>query len=875
MKRMILIDGNSLMYRAFYGTGDITSIRPNSKGVFTNAVNGFARMVNTLLKSDYDNILVAFDAGKHTFRHDLFSEYKAGRAHMPEEMRMQIPHIKGFLDFSNVKRYEIAQYEADDIIGTMAKKAEEKGYHVDIYSSDKDLLQLITANTTVHLTKKGMTELEDFDEEHFKEVYGIDVSQFIDLKALMGDKSDNICGVPGIGEKKAIKYLNEFKNIEDILSNTSKLKGKDKENFETYHDLALQCKKMVTILKDAPIALDFDSTKKKERDFDKLNDFYEYLELNSLLKELRSNAKEVNPVYSEEYKIIDNPIDIKSILLPGSSLIFETYDYNYHKSDILYIGLKNKLGNFIIMPNLINESIDFQLFLSDDSNKKSIYDYKRAYVLLKKYQIELNGIDFDMLLGSYVLNPSIAKNEFKMIAAYYDYYNLSFEEEIYGKGAKKCMPSPEILMTHIVKKVECLYLLKNKIVDKLKENGQYELLKDIELPLAKVLGDMEFLGMTIDKDELLCQKESLGQRILTLENEIYNCAGEKFNISSPKQLGIVLFEHLELPAPKKTKTGYSTDFDTLNAISNLHPIINYVLNYRQLTKLYQTYIEGIEASIFPDGKVHTIYEQALTETGRLSSIEPNLQNIPIRTEEGRLIRKMFVPTKKGNSFFSADYSQIELRVLAHMANVEKLIKSFNDGEDIHTKTAMEIFNKQDITSDDRRKAKAVNFGIVYGISAFGLAQDLGITNTEAKNYITRYYQIYPEIKEFMEETIEFCKEFGYVKTIKNRVRNIPDINSNNFMLREFAKRTAMNAPVQGSAADIIKIAMIRIDKKMKELKLNSKMLLQIHDELLFEVEAGEEEILSSLVQNEMINAVGLSVKLEVSHDFGTNWYEVK
>lgn len=875
MKKMILVDGNSLMYRAYYGVADISTIKPNSKGVFTNAINAFARMINTLCKSEYDNMLVAFDAGKHTFRHEIFKDYKAGRAHMPDEMRMQIAHIKNFLDISGVKRYEVELYEADDIIGTLARKAEVEGYHVDIYSSDKDLLQLITENTTVHLTKKGMTELEDFTPSHFEEVYDLKVEQFIDLKALMGDKSDNISGVPGIGQKKAVKYLKEFGSVEGILENVESLKGKDKENFELNKELALNCKKMVTILTDADISVSLDDTKKGQRDFEQLNDFYEYLELNMLLKDLRSQ-KPVNRVVTEfNYKYIDNPIDLKHVLLPNSALIFETFDYNYHKSPIISIAIKNHSGNYVIHPDLLYTSIDFQLFLSDKENKKSIYDYKRAYVSLKKMGFELLGVDFDMLLASYILNPSLTKNEFKMVAAYYDYYNLRFDEEVYGKGAKRQIPANEVLFEHVAKKAECLYILKNQIVNKLKENRQLHLLDEIELPLSKVLGDMEFEGLKVDKEELLRQKNDIKQRIDFIESEIYRLSGEKFNIGSPKQLGVVLFEHLAIPCPKKTKTGYSTDADTLNYIRNLHPVVEYILDYRTLTKLYQTYLEGMEGQIFSDGKVHTIYEQALTETGRLSSIEPNLQNIPIRTEEGKNIRKMFIPSKEGNSFFSADYSQIELRVLAHMANVEKLIESFNNGEDIHAKTAMEIFNKTEVTSEERHKAKAVNFGIIYGISAYGLATDIKISNVEAANYIKKYYEIYPEIKTFMDETIEFCKEFGYVKTIKNRIRNIPDINSNVYTLREFGKRTAMNAPIQGSAADILKIAMINISNRLSKENFKSKMILQIHDELLFEVENGEEERLAQMVQFEMKNALKLQVKLDVSHDFGKNWYEVK
>lgn len=874
MKRMILIDGNSLMYRAYFGIADTSTLKPNSKGVFTNAIMSFARMMNHILQEQFDNILVAFDAGKHTFRHDIMTDYKAGRAHMPEEMRMQIAHIKNLLDLLGVKRYEVALYEADDIIGTMAKKAEGEGYHVDIYSSDKDLLQLITDNTTVHLTKKGLTDLEDYTPSHFEEVYGIKVPQFIDLKALMGDKSDNISGVPGIGIKKAVKYLCEYKSVEGILENILSLKGKDKENFEASKELALNCKKMVTILRDAPIEISLDETKKKEVNFDKLREFYEYLELPSLLREL-NKLKPQAEVYNMSYRVIDNPIDISDALDDNSSLIFESSEYNYHRANLLYIGLKNKKGNFIILPDLLYQSIDLQLFMADKENHKSIYDYKRAYVLLKKMGFELNGVDFDMLLGAYVLNPSITKNEFKMVASSFNYYKLRFDEEVYGKGVKRSIPEPSLLMEHVISKVECLYLIKNQIISSLKENDQYDLLTQIEIPLSRVLGKMEFEGIKVDLNELNLQKKDLEERINFIESEIFRLAGETFNISSPKQLGVVLFEHLGLPSSKKTKTGYSTDQSALEEVKHLHPVVEYILNYRMLTKLYQTYIIGLNEQIFADEKCHTIYEQALTQTGRLSSIEPNLQNIPIRTEQGRLIRKMFIPSNKNNCFFSADYSQIELRVLAHLANVKKLIEAFNANLDIHSQTAREIFGHDDISPEERRKAKAVNFGIIYGISAYGLATDIGISNSMASDYIKRYYEIYPEIKEYMENTIEFCKENGYVKTIKNRKRFIPDINSKVYNLREFAKRTAMNAPIQGSAADILKIAMINIDSKLESLHLKSKMILQIHDELLFEVWQGEEQKLEELVKNEMENAIKLKVKLSVSHDFGSNWYEVK
>ncbi len=872
MKRLILVDGNSLMYRAYFGMAAMGNLKANSKGVYTNAIHSFARMIDMLTNSEYDNILVAFDAGKKTFRHELVSEYKDGRSSMPDELRMQVAHIKELLRHMNIAQYELPLYEADDIIGTLCKQGIEKGYHVDIYSSDKDLLQLISDDSTVHLTKKGMTELEDYTRETFREKYQLEVEQFIDLKALMGDKSDNLAGIPGIGEKKAQKLLQEYKSVEGLIENKDSIKGADGEKIRTYYNDAIICKKMVTILQEAPIEIKFEDTVRKEKDYAKLKEFYEYLELNSLLKDLTLKVKVERKAL--DYKVIDNVVDLKSILVPYSAIVIEALEGNYHKNEILAIALKNHLGDFIIKKELLNESIDLKLFLSDKDNHKCTYDYKKTVVMFNKLGIDFAGVDFDLLLATYILNPSISKSEFKVIANYYNYNDVLYEEEVYGKGAKIHIPSDDLLYEHALKKANCIYILKKSIKEKLENNEQLSLLVDMEIPLSKVLAEMEYTGLKVDLDELNKQALELNTRIKNIEKEIYYLAGEEFNISSPKQLGVILFEKLQLDSSKKTKTGYSTNIEVLEQLIDKHDIIRFIIDYRQLTKLYSTYIEGIRESLFEDNKVHTIYEQALTQTGRLSSIEPNLQNIPIKTNEGKNIRKIFIP-EEGYSFFSADYSQIELRVLAHMAGVSKLIDAFNNNEDIHTKTAQEIFNKEYITPLDRRKAKAVNFGIIYGISAFGLASDVGITNVEASNYIKRYYEVYPEIKDFMDETIEYAKENQYVKTIKNRIRLIPDINSPMYQLREFAKRTAMNAPIQGSAADIIKIAMIKIDEALEEKKLKSHLLLQVHDELILEVYKGEEEIVQELVIDLMQNCVKLDVPLMVEYSFGNNWYEVK
>jgi DNA polymerase-1 len=874
MNRMILVDGNSLMYRAYYGMSAGGNPTANSKGLFTNAIYGFARMMNNLIMGEYDSILVAFDAGKKTVRHDILGDYKAGRAPMPDEFRMQISYIKEFLDIMRIKRWEQDLYEADDIIGTMAKRAEDEGYHVDIYSSDKDLLQQISNNTTVHMTKKGFSELEDFTPEHFKEVYGIKYTEWVDLKALMGDKSDNLAGVPGIGEKTGVKLLNTYGNLEGILEHKDEIKGSVGEKLRGNVESATVCKKMATILRDFPIGVSLDETKRKECDKERLIAFYQELEFKSLLKELTLEAPKVT-MYVSEYEYIGNVSRLGEVLEPYSAMIFETFEYNYHKSPLLAIGIKDSKGTFIVDPNIIFNSMDFMMFLADKENHKTIFDYKRAYVLCKRLGLELLGIDFDLLLATYIVNPSAAKEEFRGIADFYGYSDVYYDEAVYGKGAKKFIPKKPVLYQHIAKKVNCLYELKDEALNRLKEKNQLDLLTEIEIPLSKLLGKMEFQGMKVDLEELNRQEYNLSQDINNLEAKIHEIAGHPFNISSPKQLGTVLFDEMGLPYPKKKGQSYSTDIDVLEAIYEASPIVPLIMEYRAKSKLMSTYVTGLREMIYPDDKVHTIYQQALTQTGRLSSIEPNLQNIPIRTEEGHKIRKMFIPENKENSLYSSDYSQVELRVLAHMANVSKLIEAFKNGEDIHTRTAQEVFGTKEVTPEERRRAKAVNFGIVYGISAFGLAQDLHISNIMAQDLIKKYYEAYPEIKTFMDNTIEFCKENGYVKTMKNRIRYIPDINSKIYMQREFAKRTAMNAPIQGSAADIIKIAMVMIDKEMEERNIKSKMLVQVHDELVFEVSKGEEEILAELVRRNMESAVKLNVPLIVDDSFGKDWYEVK
>ena len=885
MKRMILIDGNSLMYRAYYGTSNGVLMQ-NSKGLYTNAIYAFANMINSLVKEEYDNILVAFDAGKQTFRHEIMTDYKAGRSPMPDEFRVQIPYIKDYLDRMNISHYELPLYEADDIIGTFMAKAIKEGYHVDIYSSDKDLLQLVSPDSTVHLTKRGTSDLDDYTPEHFKEVFEIEYNQMVDLKAIMGDPSDNLKGIKGIGQKGAVKLLQEYGTLENIIAHKGEIKGKQGELIRESYEDALMCQKMTFINKESPVTITLDDTKYRPRDLYKLKELYTYLEFRGFLgainKEIALIEQEglfseaFTPVFEHEvvkdYTVISNPYDLKDKLLPDSYLIIETDMYNYHKANILCIGLANDKGTFIIEPDLLDLSLDLQMFLADNNNKNT-FDLKRAKVCLLKRGITLNGIEYDMMLASYILKPQIKNNDIAICANQFE-YNLKYAEEIYGKGAKFKVPEKDILYSYVASKVLAIKNLKKEFIAKLQEYNQYDLLTKVEIPLAHVLAKMEFEGVYIDKDEMNVQRSKYKAEMDSLEQKIWTLAGKEFNIQSPIQLGTVLFEDLGLPASKKTKRGYSTDIDVLNYIKDKHEIVPYIIRYRAVCKIYNTYIEGLDEWIYEDGKIHTIFEQALTVTGRLSSIEPNVQNFPSRTDEGKMIRKFFIPSKKENYLFSADYSQVELRVLAHMADSNKLIDAFNDGRDIHAETAKAVFGVDNVTPELRRRAKAVNFGIVYGISAFGLSEGTDLTPKEAARFIETYFSIYPEIKEYMDKTVEFAKENGYVLTLLNRRRYIPELKSAVYMQREFGKRTAMNAPIQGSAADIIKMAMINIDKKFSELKLKSKMVIQIHDELVFEVMPDEKEMVERIVVSEMENAIKLKVRLDVDFGFGANLMEV-
>lgn len=875
-KKLILIDGNSIAYRAFFAL----PLLSNDKGVHTNAIYGFTMMLMKILEDENpSHMLVAFDAGKTTFRHSTFKEYKGGRQKTPPELSEQFPLVRQLLDTYGIARYELENYEADDIIGTLAGQASKEDFEVKVISGDRDLLQLVDERITVSMTKKGITEVEEYTPETIHEKYELTPEQIIDMKGLMGDKSDNIPGVPGIGEKTAIKLLKQFQTVEGVYENIVEVSGaKLIQNLIENKEQALMSKQLATINTVSPIELSVNDTLRPEAEIAKVAEFFKSLGFSSLLAKLDIDLENEDNVELEEIKFeVLESIEEKH-LADQSSLIVEMIGENYHSEVIQGFGLSNENGNFFIPTTIGLESPEFKKWLEDGNYKKNVYDAKGAYVALKWKGISLQGVNFDPLLASYINDPAQSNKEFADIVNGKINFTMHTAEAIYGKGAKQSQPTDEILADYIVRKSIAVSMLKESLEEALRKNSQYELLTELELPLTFILGDMEFEGVTVQKETLKTMGTELASTLKDLEEKIYDLAGEKFNINSPKQLGVILFEKLQLPSGKKTKTGYSTSADVLEKLESEHEIIRLILHYRQVGKLNSTYVEGLLKVINEaDSKVHTRFNQVLAQTGRLSSIDPNLQNIPIRLEEGRKIRKAFVASQKDWVIFAADYSQIELRVLAHIAQDENLMEAFKNDFDVHTKTAMDVFHvsEEEVTSNMRRQAKAVNFGIVYGISDYGLSQGLGITRKEAGIFIEKYFASFPKVKDYMSDIIQKAKLDGFVSTILNRRRYIPEITSSNFNIRGFAERTAMNTPIQGSAADIIKKAMILLDERLKSEKLQAKLILQVHDELILEAPKEEIVILEKLVPEVMENAVELIVPLKVDYNYGNSWFEAK
>ena len=845
MKKVVLVDGNNLMFRSYFATLYSGSTLRNKKGFPTNAIYGFVNMINKIISEEKPMyIAVAFDIGK-TFRHEKYDYYKGKRDNTPDELKEQFPIAKQILTAMNIKYFELQGYEADDIIGTFSKKCEQDDdFKALIVSSDKDLLQLITDQTEVKLLKTK--DYIRMDYKTFYDTYGIEPIKMIDLKALMGDASDNIPGVKGIGEKTALKLLTTYGSLSSIYEHIDEIKGSVKDKLIQDKDNAYMSYDIATIYKDVPLNVELEELAYIPKDKNELYKIYNELEFYSLIKE--SNNKEENSNNTENINYINkSKQEINDDII---SLYIDLDNNNYHNANIL---------GFAIYNNSISSYIPYtkDTDLSFLNKKIYTYDYKRLYVSLKKNNLTIPTCLFDTMIGAYLVNYNI-KDDISYLAK-----QMGYEIDNSSKENSE------------INKAKFVYDTYNTLMDMMQKENVMTLYNDIEFPLVTVLAKMEMNGIKVKKEVLFEMKDEILKRIEEVSQIIYNMAGVEFNISSPKQLGDILFEKLGLPHAKKNKTGYSTDISVLEKIRD-YPIVEYIIEYRTLYKLYTTYIEGILNSISSDGKIHTIYTQTVARTGRLSSIEPNLQNIPIRYELGRLIRKAFVPLDN-SILMSCDYSQIELRVFAHLSKVPELVMAFVNDMDIHTKTAMDIFHvkEEEVTKDMRRKAKAVNFGILYGISSYGLSEDLNIKPKEAKEFINKYFETYPGVKEYMDKEIEEAKKNGYVKTIMNRKRIIEELHSTNHVVRSMGERMALNTPIQGSSADILKMAMIKIDKYFEDNNIKSTMLLQVHDELIFNVIKEEEEEVRKIVSNIMENIIKLDVPLKVSIEEGNNWYEAK
>ena len=855
-KRAILIDGNNLLFRSYYATAYNGNLMKNSKGFPTNALFGFVNMLNKIINEEKpEYIMVAFDTG-HNFRKDLCDTYKDGRIETPNDLKIQFPEAKKICTLLGIKYIECDNYEADDIIGTFARMADEdKNYNATIISSDKDLLQLISDEVDVKLLKQKDYIL--MNEQTFFEHYGIKPIRMIDLKALMGDPSDNIPGVKGIGEKTALSLLVKYDTLENLYNHLDELTPKTKEKLLNDKESAFFSYKLATIYKTIDFDYTFESIKYNKPDITGLIEKYKELEFNSFLKNLSVNNEENNN--ETPYEIVKTKINIEGI----KSLYIELDDTNYHKANFIGASIYDgKKAYYFDLPSLLLNSDLLKDITATFDNKKNI-------VFLNRYNIDIND-PFDIFIAAYLLEYNV-KDDIAYLSAAFN-KNIAFYDQIVSK---KNILTPESIRNSIVCKAKFIYETYQEFKDKLVTEELDNLYIDIEGPLIRILANMEINGISVKTDVIDRLKNELNEKIALLENKIHEEAGMDFNIGSHKQMGDVLYNKLMLPKGKG-KNAMSTSHEVLIKLRHLNPIIDDILDYRALTKLVSTYLETFNSYVMEDGKIHTIYKQTGTRTGRLSSVEPNLQNIPVRSEEGKQIRKAFIPSE--NSYLlSSDYSQIELRVLAHISNSRSLKNAFINGEDIHTHVASDIFDvpESEVTKNMRRTAKAVIFGIVYGISGYGLGENLDISPTEAKKYIEKYLTLYPEVNEYMTEIVKKAKETSSVRTLLNRKRTIDELNNTNYMIRQMGERIALNTPIQGTAADILKLAMIRIDEKLKEDNLKTKMLLQVHDELIFDVPDDELNIVIDIVREIMENVYKLSVPLKVEIDYARDWYEAK
>ena len=879
MDKIILLDGNSLSYRAFYAMPALK----NKKGLYTNSVYGFTLMLERILEDTKPKYaLVAFDKGKETFRHKSYEAYKGTRDKTPTELVEQFGYVRELIESYGIKYEEHFDYEADDIIGTYAKIAEKAGLEVIIVSGDKDLTQLASDNITVYYTKRGVTEIDHYTPEFINEKYGLTPQQIIDMKGLMGDKSDNIPGIPGVGEKTAIKLLTEYETVENVLENIDNISGKKlKERLTEGKEDAVLSKKLATIFTDVPVDNKIEDLTFKE-DREKKKELFEKLEFVSFLRKLSQEKSVEDPSETEtEEEKIKKDIEIQiadkdtKLDFKNSSLHIECYTEDYQNSDVLGVSVYVGDTAYIFSEeNFFDNKYAIDYLKSQE--EKTVYDIKKIIYIAKKNNKKINGDVFDIKIANYLIDVT-SKSEIDKIVFNYLGEIISSNEEIYGKGAKRSLPTQEVLNSYIAKIAASILEVKPLMIKRLEEENMLDLYKNIEIKVARVLANMEFEGIHVSKKALDEMSHEFDERIKVLEGSIYTLAGSEFNIASPKQLGVVLFEDLGLPVVKKTKTGYSTAVEVLEQLQYKHDIIPLIMEYRTLTKLNSTYAKGLVKDITREGKIHTRYEQTLTQTGRLSSVNPNLQNIPTRIEEGKKIRKAFIPASNDRVILSIDYSQIELRVLAHIAQDKGMIDAFKHDVDIHTKTASDVNGVplDEVTPTMRREAKAVNFGIVYGISDFGLSNNLGITRKRAKEFIEKYLETFKGVDKYMTDIVEFAKEHGYVETLYNRRRSLPEINAKNKIIANLNARIAMNTPIQGTAADIIKIAMISAYNYIEESKVDAKLLLQVHDELIFDVSKDILEEFTDKMVAIMEEAANLDVKLKAEASSGPSWYEAK
>lgn len=883
-KKLLLIDGNSVAFRAFYALYRQLDRFTSPDGLHTNAIFTFKNMLDAIMKqTDPSNVLVAFDAGKVTFRTKMYQDYKGGRQKTPSELSEQLPVIREMLKDLGIKSYELKNYEADDIIGTLSKMGEKAGYTVDIVTGDRDLTQLASDKTTVLITKNGVGDTEAYTPEHMKEVNGVTPTEFIDMKALMGDNSDNYPGVTKVGPKTASRLIQKYGSVEKLYEHVDEMKkSKLKENLINDKDKAFLAKKLATIDRDSPVEVTLADTKLEEPNIEDLRNLYERLGFKKFLAELGVSGVSADKQESEKYEYQEltkeNISELGKINEKEVTFYLAMLGDNYHLAPLEGFSLKVGDKIYVSKDVVLLQETPLRQMLEDKKIKKNVFDIKRTYVSLHRLDIDAEGLDYDMLLASYLVNNENNSNDLGEVAHLYGDYSVKTDLEVYGKGKKKAVPEDDEFFEHLAAKVAVIEKLKQPLLEKLKDHEQDDLYETIEIPVAFVLAKMEITGIKVEASVLNQLGNDFALKLQELEHKIYQQAGEEFNLNSPKQLGHILFEKLNLPPIKKTKTGYSTSVEVLEQLKMKSPIVSEILDYRQIAKIQNTYVKGLLECIQPDGRIHTRYLQTLTATGRLSSVDPNLQNIPTRTDEGKQIRKAFVPSTKDGYIFSCDYSQVELRVLAHVSGDEHMQEAFKSGYDIHAHTAMKIFHldsPDEVTPLMRRHAKAVNFGIVYGISDYGLSKNLGISRKQAKTFIDNYFEQYPQIKDYMDKAIKEAREKGYAETIMHRRRYLPDIHSKNFNVRSFAERTAINSPIQGSAADIIKIAMINMQKKLDELRLKTKMVLQVHDELIFDVPKAELDTIKKIVPEVMQSAVTLDVPLIADSNWGHNWYDAK